>query len=103
MSQFWDVVNAQLAELSTATAAEDVIRTLAHDRNPYGPDATSAADAFFAGSGGDNTVLESLRAAGWRVVWAEGSHYYVAQAPDGSVITYIEGDIYRGAHTPTVA
>lgn len=96
MSQFWDTVNTQLNELRSAATADDVATILRHARNPYGPDHSSAGDGFFAGSGGDETVLEALRVAGWRVTWAESAIYYIAQAPDGSTITYIEGDIYRG-------
>ncbi|MER5889687.1 hypothetical protein ABT160_38170 [Streptomyces sp. NPDC001941] len=51
---------------------------------------------FFAGSGGDETVAAALRTAGWEEIWAESSIYYTMRAPDGSMITYIEGDIRRG-------
>jgi hypothetical protein len=44
----------------------------------------------------DGTVRDSLYTAGWTLTWAEAHYYYVMQAPDGTVITYIEGDIYRG-------
>ncbi|MEU5242197.1 hypothetical protein ACH4UR_37385 [Streptomyces lydicus] len=94
---FWTVIAEQHQELHSARTADDVIRILSHDRNPYGPDWDGAAgDAFFAGAGGDKTVNAALRTAGWTTIWAESPLYYVKRAPDGSVITYIEGDIYRG-------
>lgn len=99
---FWAVIDAQLEELKAAATADDVCRVLAHERNPYGRADMSSADGFFAGSGGDGTVRESLLAAGWSGVWAgsshaaEASYFWVMQAPNGDRITYVEGDIYRG-------
>lgn len=95
--RFWTVIAEQHKELESARCANDVIRILSHDRNPYGPHWDGAAgDGFFAGSGGDKTVSEALRTAGWTTVWEESSIYYTMRAPDGSRITYCEGDIYRG-------
>lgn len=102
LDAFWKAIDAQLAELRTAKTADDVLRILAPERDPYhtvlgdNPHRTTAG--FFAGSGGDGTVMDALSDAGWRVIWAEASYYYTMQAPDGSMITYIEGDILRGEH-----
>ncbi|MEU3862823.1 hypothetical protein AB0F03_36955 [Streptomyces sp. NPDC028722] len=85
---FWAVIAEQLKELRTAKTADDVLRTLATDQGPN--------RGFFAGSGGDETVSDALHTAGWELVWAESSIYYTMRAPDGSMITYIEGDIHRG-------
>ncbi|MFF3959684.1 hypothetical protein ACFYY1_41920 [Streptomyces sp. NPDC001890] len=93
--RFWTVIAEQHKELESAHGADDVVRILSHDRNPYGPD-SGVGDGFFAGSGGDKTVREALHTAGWELVWAESAVYYTMRAPDGSLITYIEGDIYRG-------
>lgn len=99
---FWSTVRQQLTELRTATTAEDVLRILSRERNPYrladpnwdGID--SAAQGFFAGSGGEDTVDEALGAAGWTYAWSKAPYWWAMRAPDGSVITYCEGDIYRG-------
>ncbi|ANZ13333.1 hypothetical protein ACH4YO_40665 [Streptomyces noursei] len=96
---FWAVIKDQLKELESATSADDVIRILSPDRNPYGPDwdgMDGAAEGFFAGSGGDGRVTESLDEAGWTTVWFKAHYYWAMRAPNGDVITYIEGDIYRG-------
>ncbi|WP_331732949.1 hypothetical protein OG613_48990 (plasmid) [Streptomyces sp. NBC_00015] len=99
---FWTAIAEQHTELQAARTADDVIRILSHDRNPHGPNWDGAAgDAYFAGSGGDRTVNAALHAAGWTTIWAESALYYVKRAPDGSVITYIEGDIYRGDRRTT--
>lgn len=90
MNGFWAVIDAQLKELETAKSADDVIRILGRD------DDLGCGDAFFGGSGGDGSVWESLNSAGWTQVWAEAHYYYVMKAPDGSMITYCEGDIYEG-------
>ena len=96
LDTFWQVIDAQLAELREATSADDVIRILAHERNPYGnEDRYHGCDAFFAGSGGDETVRGALREAGWAFVKGD-SYFYVMRAPNGDEITYCEGDIYRG-------
>lgn len=92
---FWQAIDAQLAELRTAKTADDVMRILATEKNPYGQADISSAHAFFAGSGGDETVRDALRDAGWRIIWSEASYYYKMQAPDGSGIEYVEGDIYK--------
>jgi hypothetical protein len=96
LDAFWDVIAQQLAELRTARTADDVIRILGHDRNPHGENA--AGDGFFAGSGGDESVFEALAYhAGWTVVWYTAHYHYALRSPDGAdVITYVEGDIYRG-------
>jgi hypothetical protein len=87
---FWDIIAAQLAELRNAATADDVIRILG------GAEGASAGDAFFGGSGGDDSMMEALGEAGWVTTWAEASYYYVMRAPNGDVITYCEGDVYRG-------
>lgn len=92
---FWAVVDAQLTELRGAKSADDVLRILSHERNPYGEE-SSTADGFFAGGGGDGSVLESLTDAGWEIRWQKAGYYWAATAPNGDVITYVEGDIYRG-------
>lgn len=86
---FWAKIDAQLGELRTAKTAADVLRILAvRDHN---------SPAFFAGSGGDATVDDALSGAGWRYVWSEANYHWAMRAPDGSEITYVEGDIYPGS------
>ncbi|MGW3932914.1 hypothetical protein ACWECC_33195 [Streptomyces microflavus] len=86
LALFWEVIAAQLDELRSAKNATDVLRILAPENNP--------TRGFFAG--GDDTVEDALHTAGWTVVWAESSLYYTMRAPDGSMITYVEGDILLG-------
>ena len=101
---FWTLIEAQLTELKTAATADDVCRILSFARNPQGEgDAGSTCHGFFAGSGGDGTVQDSLLCAGWSLVWAEASYYYVMRAPGGSLLTYIEGDVYKGDRRPVSA
>lgn len=52
--------------------------------------------AFFPGSGGDRQLLDDLKEAGFKVAWMEAPYYYVARDVDGNLLTYIEGDVYRG-------
>lgn len=95
MQDFWTAIKQQLTELESAKSADDVLRILAPERVPFGG-GEGSGDGFFAGSGGDDTVFDALYAAGWTIAWYEASYHYTLTAPDGSGITYIEGDIYRG-------
>ena len=94
MDTFWTVIAEQIAELRTAKTADEVLHILRPERNPYGPGHSS--HAFFAGSGGDDSVMEALTDAGWVRTWAKASYYWVMRAPDGSKITYVEGDVFKG-------
>ncbi len=92
LTGFWATIKTQLGECEHAGSADDVI--LATERNPYDDPTITGAPAFFAGSGGDDSLMEALRTAGWTVTWAEAPYHYKMQAPDGSAITYVEGDIF---------
>ncbi|MFJ5984449.1 hypothetical protein [Lentzea sp. NPDC092896] len=92
---FWEVIGDQLHELESASSAADVVGILSHERNPYGS-GTTGGDGFFAGSGGDDTVQDALRTAGWEYEWYDARYHFCMRAPDGSLITYVEGDIYLG-------
>lgn len=87
---FWEAIDTQLDQLKSAKSAADVLRIL-----PPVED-LSSGDGFFAGGGGDYTPCDSLYEAGWTTIWFEAPYYYAMRAPDGSAITYIEGDIYNG-------
>lgn len=93
---FWAAVDAQLRDLTTARSAADVLRILATSGNPYGDPSITSAPAFFAGSGGDGSVYEALTEAGWSPLWWKAGYHWAMRAPDGSEITYIEGDVYEG-------
>ena len=89
MNDFWAHIDSQISQLRTAKTADEVLAIC--------PPTTVADGAgFFAGSGGDATVLDALREAGWTVVDWRATYYWCAQAPDGSLITYVEGDLYQG-------
>lgn len=91
MSEFWDQVDAALGRVEKATTVDEVIEILKESFD------TSAGDAFFPGSGGDRQLLDALyEAPNWRLIWAEAEYYYVASDQAGNLLTYIEGDVYRG-------
>jgi hypothetical protein len=104
-TDFWTTISVQLRDLLYAETADDVINVLAPDHNPFSamPD---APDAFFAGQEdeegrkGTATVWDHLRKAGWRTAWSGGEFLYVMRAPDGTMITYDNGRIYRGDRHP---
>lgn len=88
---FWKNVDECLDALEGASTATAVIETL----NAHFED-KSAGDAFFGGSGGDRQLWDSLGRAGWKKTWSRAPYYYVAENPSGELLTYIEGDVYRG-------
>ncbi|MGX1792275.1 hypothetical protein ACWIDW_04955 [Microbacterium sp. NPDC055312] len=55
----------------------------------------SSGEAFFPG-GADETLGDSLSAAGWHIEWIEGDYLWLGTSRTGEVISYVEGDLYRG-------
>lgn len=90
MDTFWTEVGTCLDELETASTADAVIDGLNAHFSP------SCGDAFIGGSGGDRQLLDSLRVAGWKIIWSEAPYYYLVRNASGELLTYIEGDVYRG-------
>ena len=93
MSDFWDTIDQQLdhIERDKPTTATELVAILNKYSSP------SAADAFFAGSGGDRQLIEAMFNAGWRIITAESHVYWVMHHPlTGDPVTYIEGDVYIG-------
>lgn len=108
---FWSQIDHQLARISEEKPATfDDVRAILLDlnydqivlethRNRPRPFDTNSA--FFAGSGGDATVLNALRDAGWHIrVYRTSYHYSVIHERSGEALTYIEGDVVRGDQFP---
>lgn len=90
---FWAAVRACLAAAAQAKTADELIAAVG-----FGPgQADAGADAFFSGSGGDGQLSEVLDDNGcWDIDWVEGDYWWKATSRvDGSVVEYIEGDLYR--------
>lgn len=93
MDEFWAGIDAQLdrIEAERPSTWEGLQAVLGGSLN----------QAFFAGSGGDRSLLSALRVAGWRVIWMQAGYFYAVQHPgSGEVVTYIEGDVLLGNHYP---
>lgn len=96
---FWNSINKALDAIredkpATFNDVRDILHTYGDPDHVgrFGDDA-----AFFGGSGGDRTLLEALRKAGWHVVWSESSYYYAVFHQDSNeLLSYIEGDVERG-------
>lgn len=100
---FWTNVDNQLDRIEEVkpNSASYLIFLMNQYRTDYG---MSDGEAFFEGSGGDRQLLDSLLEAGWKVKRMEAGYYYSAVHPEtGDVITYIEGDVYRGDRMPVSA
>ena len=91
--QFWVDVRTALDAAEKARTADELIAAV-----KLGPDQDAGSgDAFFAGSGGDDQLSSALENSDhWDVVPIEGDYRWVATSKvDGSVVEYIEGDLYR--------
>lgn len=88
-SDFWAAIDAQLAEARQATSAAQVCQIMRTDPGPTG------RDGFFAGSD-DDSLDGALHTAGWSYRWAHAPYHWCMEAPDGSTLTYVEGDLYIG-------
>ncbi|MEB3023365.1 MULTISPECIES: Clp protease/crotonase-like domain-containing protein [Mycolicibacter] len=90
---FWEEIKQVLAEAAQAKTADELIAAVRKGPNQD----SGSGDAFFAGSGGDDQLVEALYDAGpWSITWREGDyHWRATSSVDGSVIEYIEGDVYR--------
>lgn len=88
LDTFWQIIERQLDQATTAQTADDVLRIFAVDGHN--------SPAFFGGSGGDDSLDGALLSAGWSYAWSEASYHWAMRAPDGSGITYVEGDIFDG-------
>ncbi|AGB27063.1 hypothetical protein Mycsm_06962 (plasmid) [Mycobacterium sp. JS623] len=87
---FWERVDKALSDARVARTADELIVALNRWHE------TSSGDAFFAGSGGDNQLVEALDRSIWRVSHIESDYHWTAvSGVDGSSIEYVEGDVYK--------
>jgi hypothetical protein len=92
LDAFWDAIDAQLAQAQSAGSAADVLAIFGSPGHN--------SPGFFGGSGGDESLDAVLLGAGWSYAWSKASYHWAMRAPDGSGITYVEGDIYEGIERP---
>lgn len=106
---FWPQIDHQLERIATEKpdtfeAVRDLLLDLNYDQivvevHRNGPRPFDLDSAFFAGSGGDATLLDTLERAGWQTVaFAASYHYAMTHPVTGETLTYIEGDVLRGDH-----
>jgi hypothetical protein len=104
---FWEQIDHQLDRIvSDRPDTFDGVRAILldtrydeiqRDRNLNGLREFNPDAAFFAGSGGEATLRDSLRDAGWVVTWSKASYCYgMRHHATGETLTYIEGDVLRG-------
>lgn len=89
-ADFWAAIAEQLTEARQATSATRVCEIM-----PPVPGLSCARAAGLFAGGGDDPLDDALRAAGWTYRWSRASYHWCMQAPDGSLLTYIEGDLYQ--------
>jgi hypothetical protein len=94
LDQFWANVDAALDRCASASTVQDVITILNEHFQCEG------GAAFFGGSGGDTQLLDKLywerRNRTWQIVRYDAPYYWCLADPNGDLLTYIEGDVYRG-------
>jgi len=89
---FWDEIRRVLTAAAQAKTADELIAVVA-----TGPDQRSGSeDAFFAGSGGEDQLLDVLDESVWTMFDVKATYWWKARsAQDGSEIEYIEGDLKK--------
>lgn len=106
-TNFWGQIEHQLTMIITEPAETfDAVRRVLldpdydqvqKDIHLNEPRTFDADSAFFAGSGGEESLQEALYDAGWGLVTAKASYYYAMRHPTtGETLTYLEGDVERG-------
>jgi hypothetical protein len=93
---FWPQITHQLERIvEEKPSTFEQIREILNDPAYTAISERPAGDsAFFAGSGGDATLYEALRLAGWQVGRYQATYHYVmSNNLTGEEITYIEGDV----------
>lgn len=95
MDAYWTKYDQTLARVvSERPTTFDDLKVILDSFEP-----PSSGEAFFPG-GADETLGHALTAAGWRVNYREGDYVWVARSAfSGELITYVEGDLYRGDQT----
>lgn len=91
---FWDDISTVIADVGNAHTADELIAAVKR-----GPDQKmGAGDAFFAGSGGDEQIIDVLDGTYWTVHDVKATYWWKATSKvDGSCFEYVEGDLYRRA------
>ncbi|WP_374159102.1 hypothetical protein ACEWX3_07720 [Mycobacterium sp. G7A2] len=92
MDAYW--VNYDRGLNRVASHGDSVQAVISILREHFEP---SAGDAFFP-DGADRTLLGTLCDSGWTGVWVRAYYHYAIRDPHGSVLTYVEGDVYGGNH-----
>lgn len=102
---FWGQIDHQLDRLCNTSTFDEVRQILLdpaydqiqNDIHLNGQRGFATDSAFFAGSGGEESLQESLLDAGWSIVVAKAPYHYVMRhRSTGETLTYIEGDVERG-------
>lgn len=89
MPDWIDMLNALTEQMKLAVSVDDVLALCPHQ---------SAGDGFWPGDGDD--LLGVLYDADWTTVDYRAPYHWCIKAPDGSLLTYVEGDLYRGNSMP---
>lgn len=89
MTDFWAEIDAQLEKVRSADTVDEVLAAC-----PPVADVSVGA-GFFAGSGGDEQLIDALGTS-WTIVRFEADYYWVARDRHGDFLAYTEGDLDKG-------
>lgn len=100
-STYWGGIKDGLAQIGTEKPqtfdeVKAILDFMPGSAPMDGEDSMVDGEAFFGGSGGDDTLSDALKQAGWRYVWSEAAYWWAMRSPAGEILTYVEGDVYRG-------
>lgn len=109
-NEFWAQIDHQLLRIMTnrptsfdqvrAVLLDECYDSVLADVNLNGARSFDDDTAFFAGSGGEKTLNEALRYAGWYGIGWRAPYFYAMSHDSGDILTYIEGDVLRGDRMP---
>lgn len=96
---FWPQIKHQLDRIvAEKPSTFDDVRAILNDPAYTALEPKESPNsAFFSGSGGDDTLYEALRLAGWQVrLYKATYHYVMSNLLSNETLTYTEGDVERG-------
>ncbi len=88
LGSYWAAIDAAKVILAKAASVDDVMAVCGSEPG------VSVGDGWWGGDGDE--LLDVLFAAGWSSVTIKAGYYWCLRAPDGSLLSYVEGDLYRG-------
>lgn len=93
-NDYFDRIDSANAAINAATTVDEII-AICDKHFPAEIAAGADGDSFYPG-GADEDLFSSLNLDTWTFPWIRSEFFFSIQDPQGNIMTYIEGDLYRG-------